>query len=51
MTNFHQPESSLLMLVSALLGYDNMRSVYREALAQEYRFLSYGDTSLLWLPV
>ncbi|HYX36806.1 MAG TPA: tRNA preQ1(34) S-adenosylmethionine ribosyltransferase-isomerase QueA [Oligoflexus sp.] len=50
MTNFHQPESSLLMLVSALLGYENMQKVYREAVAQEYRFLSYGDTSLLWLP-
>jgi S-adenosylmethionine:tRNA ribosyltransferase-isomerase len=50
MTNFHQPESSLLMLVSALVGYENMQSIYREAVAQEYRFLSYGDTSLLWLP-
>ncbi|WP_141736612.1 tRNA preQ1(34) S-adenosylmethionine ribosyltransferase-isomerase QueA [Oligoflexus tunisiensis] len=50
MTNFHQPESSLLMLVSALVGYENMQSIYREALAQGYRFLSYGDTSLLWLP-
>lgn len=50
MTNFHQPESSLLMLVSALLGYETMQGLYREALAAEYRFLSYGDTSLLWLP-
>jgi S-adenosylmethionine:tRNA ribosyltransferase-isomerase len=50
MTNFHQPESSLLMLVSALVGYENMQKIYREAVAQEYRFLSYGDTSLLWLP-
>jgi S-adenosylmethionine:tRNA ribosyltransferase-isomerase len=50
MTNFHQPESSLLMLVSALVGYDAMLDIYREAVAQDYRFLSYGDTSLLWLP-
>jgi S-adenosylmethionine:tRNA ribosyltransferase-isomerase len=50
MTNFHQPESSLLMLVAALVGYENMQSIYHEALTQAYRFLSYGDTSLLWLP-
>ncbi len=49
MTNFHQPESSLLMLVAALVGFDAMKELYQEALAQNYRFLSYGDTSLLWL--
>jgi S-adenosylmethionine:tRNA ribosyltransferase-isomerase len=50
MTNFHQPESSLLMLVSSLVSYEGMQRIYRDAVAQEYRFLSYGDTSLLWLP-
>ncbi len=50
MTNFHQPESSLLMLIAALLGFENMQEVYQTALAERYRFLSYGDTSLLWLP-
>ncbi|MCX6128773.1 MAG: tRNA preQ1(34) S-adenosylmethionine ribosyltransferase-isomerase QueA [Proteobacteria bacterium] len=49
MTNFHQPESSLLMLVSALIGYEDMRSFYQKALTENYRFLSYGDTSLIWL--
>jgi S-adenosylmethionine:tRNA ribosyltransferase-isomerase len=48
MTNFHQPESSLLMLVSSLVGYESMKKIYSEAVAQKYRFLSYGDTSLLW---
>ena len=47
MTNFHLPKSTLLMLVSALMGVEEMRDVYRHALAQEYRFFSYGDASLL----
>ena len=45
-TNFHQPESTLLLLVAALLG-PGWRAVYDHALAHEYRFLSYGDSSLL----
>ena len=45
-TNFHQPESTLLLLVAALLGPD-WRAVYDHALAHDYRFLSYGDSSLL----
>ncbi|OJV53475.1 MAG: S-adenosylmethionine tRNA ribosyltransferase [Bacteroidetes bacterium 43-16] len=46
-TNFHQPESTLLLLVSALIG-DDWKAVYDHALANGYRFLSYGDSSLLW---
>jgi S-adenosylmethionine:tRNA ribosyltransferase-isomerase len=46
-TNFHQPKSTLLMLVAALIGVDQMRKVYQHALANSYRFLSYGDASLL----
>lgn len=45
-TNFHQPESTLLLLVSALIG-DDWRRVYSHALQNNYRFLSYGDSSLL----
>ena len=47
-TNFHQPESTLLMLISSLVGFDNVKSIYRHAIEQEYRFFSYGDGSLLW---
>ena len=46
-TNFHLPQSSLLMLVSAFIGYDNMRHIYKTAVEKEYRFLSYGDAMLL----
>jgi len=42
-TNFHLPKSSLLMLVSAFMGYDLMREAYRQAIENEYRFYSYGD--------
>ncbi|WP_187261827.1 S-adenosylmethionine:tRNA ribosyltransferase-isomerase [Pontibacter beigongshangensis] len=45
-TNFHQPESTLLLLVSALVG-ENWRTIYQHALDNGYRFLSYGDSSLL----
>ncbi|WP_299985422.1 S-adenosylmethionine:tRNA ribosyltransferase-isomerase [uncultured Pontibacter sp.] len=45
-TNFHQPESTLLLLVSALIGGD-WKQVYQHALDNDYRFLSYGDSSLL----
>lgn len=47
MTNFHLPKSTLLLLVSALMGADRMRAVYAHALAEKYRFFSYGDASLL----
>jgi len=46
-TNFHLPRSSLLMLVSAFIGYDNMRQLYKIAIDERYRFLSYGDAMLL----
>lgn len=47
MTNFHLPKSTLMMLVSALMGQDRVREIYRHAIDQEYRFFSYGDSSLL----
>ena len=47
MTNFHLPRSTLFMLVSALMGLDTMRAVYAHAIANGYRFYSYGDSSLL----
>jgi S-adenosylmethionine:tRNA ribosyltransferase-isomerase len=47
MTNFHLPKSTLFMLVSALMGRDNMQTAYAHAIAKEYRFYSYGDSSLL----
>ena len=46
-TNFHLPKSTLLMLVSAVAGYDTIRAAYAHAIAQEYRFFSYGDAMLL----
>ena len=46
-TNFHLPGSSLFMLVSALMGTDVMRAAYDHAIANEYRFYSYGDACLL----
>ena len=46
-TNFHLPKSTLLMLVSAFAGYDHVMSLYRHAIAQQYRFFSYGDAMLL----
>jgi S-adenosylmethionine:tRNA ribosyltransferase-isomerase len=45
-TNFHQPSSTLILLVAAFIG-DDWKRVYEEALAYDYRFLSYGDSSLL----
>lgn len=47
-TNFHQPESSLLMLVASLMGLDHIKNIYNEAIAHEYRFFSYGDACLFW---
>jgi S-adenosylmethionine:tRNA ribosyltransferase-isomerase len=46
-TNFHQPKSTLLFLVSAFLGVDVWKQSYEYALKNEYRFLRYGDSSLL----
>ncbi|MEZ5688616.1 MAG: tRNA preQ1(34) S-adenosylmethionine ribosyltransferase-isomerase QueA [Caenibius sp.] len=47
MTNFHLPRSTLFMLVSALMGLDRMQALYAHAIVQQYRFYSYGDSSLL----
>ncbi len=47
MTNFHLPRSTLFMLVSAMMGLERMQAAYAHAIAQEYRFYSYGDASLL----
>ena len=47
MTNFHLPKSTLMMLVSALMGRERMMAAYHHAIANEYRFYSYGDSSLL----
>jgi S-adenosylmethionine:tRNA ribosyltransferase-isomerase len=45
-TNYHQPESTLILLIAALIGED-WRKIYHEAMTNDYRFLSYGDSSLL----
>ena len=47
LTNFHLPESTLLMLVAAFIGHPQALALYKEAIAQKYRFFSYGDVSLL----
>jgi S-adenosylmethionine:tRNA ribosyltransferase-isomerase len=47
LTNFHLPKSTLLMLVSAFAGYDEMMALYRHAVESRYRFFSYGDAMLL----
>jgi len=47
MTNFHLPKSTLFMLVSALMGRETMQAAYAHAIAEKYRFYSYGDSSLL----
>ncbi|ASI88922.1 MULTISPECIES: tRNA preQ1(34) S-adenosylmethionine ribosyltransferase-isomerase QueA [Vibrio] len=46
-TNFHLPESTLIMLVSAFAGYDNVMSAYHHAVEQKYRFFSYGDAMFI----
>ena len=48
LTNFHLPESTLLMLVSAFAGRETMLAAYRHAVEQRYRFFSYGDAMLIW---
>lgn len=47
MTNFHLPKSTLMMLVSALMGQDRVKEIYEHAIKNHYRFFSYGDSSLL----
>ena len=47
MTNFHLPKSTLLMLVSALMGSQSIKAIYKHAISERYRFFSYGDASLL----
>ena len=47
-TNFHLPESTLLMLVSAFAGRETMLAAYRHAVEERYRFFSYGDAMLIW---
>ena len=47
LTNFHLPKSTLMMLVSAFAGYDHIMALYRHAIAERYRFFSYGDAMLL----
>ena len=46
-TNFHQPESTLLMLTSAFGGYKFIKDSYKVAKSKNYRFLSYGDSMLI----
>jgi len=46
-TNFHLPESTLIMLVSAFLGYDNTMNAYQTAVAERYRFFSFGDAMMI----
>ena len=47
LTNFHLPKSTLMMLVSAFAGYYQVMALYRHAIAERYRFFSYGDAMLL----
>ena len=46
-TNFHLPESTLMMLVSALAGKENIMAAYEEAVRQKYRFFSFGDAMII----
>ena len=46
-TNFHLPESTLIMLVSALAGYEHTMEAYRVAVKEKYRFFSFGDAMLV----
>ena len=49
LTNFHLPESSLLLLVSALAGRENILAAYQEAVREKYRFYSLGDAMLIMM--
>ena len=46
-TNFHLPESTLIMLISAFAGLDNVKNAYRHAINEKYRFFSYGDAMFI----
>ena len=46
-TNFHLPESTLIMLVSALAGRENVLAAYNEAVRERYRFFSFGDAMFI----
>ncbi|MBQ5744390.1 MAG: S-adenosylmethionine:tRNA ribosyltransferase-isomerase, partial [Ruminococcus sp.] len=46
-TNFHLPESTLIMLVSAFAGYDNVMNAYKIAVEERYRFFSFGDAMII----
>jgi S-adenosylmethionine:tRNA-ribosyltransferase-isomerase (queuine synthetase) len=46
-TNFHQPESTLAMMISAFMGYSRWKDSYQYAIEQKYRFFSYGDAQLI----
>ena len=46
-TNFHLPESTLIMLVSALAGYENCMAAYKHAVEEKYRFYSFGDAMII----
>ena len=46
-TNFHLPKSSMMMEVAAFAGYDLLMKAYKEAIAEKYRFFTYGDAMLI----
>ncbi len=46
-TNFHMPESTLIMMISAFAGYENVMGAYKIAVEARYRFFSYGDAMLI----
>mgnify|MGYP002535189219 FL=1 len=46
-TNFHLPESTLIMLVAAFAGYDHIMNAYHEAVKERYRFFSFGDAMFI----
>jgi S-adenosylmethionine:tRNA ribosyltransferase-isomerase len=48
LTNFHLPKSTLLMLISALAGREQVLAAYREAVEREYRFFSFGDAMFIY---
>lgn len=46
-TNFHPPQSTILMMMAAFTGYELLNKAYKEAIKEKYRFLSYGDAMLI----